>query len=135
MRPTRDNTIPLTPYKSSLLLTTSLLCLQAHNGSGKTTCFVLSMLSRVEPSLRQPQVCFPYWDMRAPHLATCAFSSFECQAIIPYVTSGPITASAQDVGSKLRASTGGICPAELQTSSICPYQGTAVRRGGLARRW
>lgn len=29
---------------------------QAHNGSGKTTCFVLSMLSRVDPGLRAPQV-------------------------------------------------------------------------------
>ena len=26
------------------------------NGSGKTTCFVLSMLSRVDPGLQQPQV-------------------------------------------------------------------------------
>ncbi|KAJ4904748.1 DEAD-box ATP-dependent RNA helicase 38 [Raphanus sativus] len=31
------------------------LIAQAHNGSGKTTCFVLGMLSRVDPSLRQPQ--------------------------------------------------------------------------------
>ena len=29
--------------------------LQAHNGSGKTTCFVLSMLSRVDPNNKQPQ--------------------------------------------------------------------------------
>ncbi len=29
--------------------------LQAHNGSGKTTCFVLSMLSRVDPNIKQPQ--------------------------------------------------------------------------------
>ena len=28
---------------------------QAHNGSGKTTCFVLAMLSRVDPKLAQPQ--------------------------------------------------------------------------------
>ena len=27
-------------------------CVQAHNGSGKTTCFVLAMLSRVDPALR-----------------------------------------------------------------------------------
>ena len=32
-----------------------LLCVQAHNGSGKTTCFVLAMLSRVDPELAQPQ--------------------------------------------------------------------------------
>jgi superfamily II DNA/RNA helicase len=31
------------------------LIAQAHNGSGKTTCFVLSMLSRVNPTLREPQ--------------------------------------------------------------------------------
>mmetsp|Transcript_68748 Transcript_68748/g.217422 ORF Transcript_68748/g.217422 Transcript_68748/m.217422 type:complete len:534 (+) Transcript_68748:149-1750(+) len=31
------------------------LIAQAHNGSGKTTCFVLSMLSRVEPSNPVPQ--------------------------------------------------------------------------------
>ncbi|CAN1770441.1 DEAD-box ATP-dependent RNA helicase 38 [Linum perenne] len=35
------------PYKD--------LIAQAHNGSGKTTCFVLGMLSRVNPSLRAPQ--------------------------------------------------------------------------------
>ena len=28
---------------------------QAHNGSGKTTCFTLAMLSRVDPRLNQPQ--------------------------------------------------------------------------------
>ena len=31
------------------------LLAQAHNGSGKTTCFVLAMLSRVDPKLAQPQ--------------------------------------------------------------------------------
>ncbi|CAH2064254.1 unnamed protein product [Thlaspi arvense] len=31
------------------------LIAQAHNGSGKTTCFVLGMLSRVDPALKQPQ--------------------------------------------------------------------------------
>lgn len=31
------------------------LHVQAHNGSGKTTCFVLAMLSRVDPELAQPQ--------------------------------------------------------------------------------
>lgn len=31
------------------------LIAQAHNGSGKTTCFVLAMLSRVDPGLRLPQ--------------------------------------------------------------------------------
>ncbi|EOA23869.1 hypothetical protein CARUB_v10017086mg [Capsella rubella] len=31
------------------------LIAQAHNGSGKTTCFVLGMLSRVDPTLHQPQ--------------------------------------------------------------------------------
>jgi ATP-dependent RNA helicase DDX19/DBP5 len=30
--------------------------LQAHNGSGKTTCFVLAMLSRVDVAVQQPQV-------------------------------------------------------------------------------
>ena len=28
---------------------------QAHNGSGKTTCFALAMLSRVDPKMRVPQ--------------------------------------------------------------------------------
>lgn len=34
-----------------------ILCinLQAHNGSGKTTCFVLAMLSRVDPSITRTQ--------------------------------------------------------------------------------
>lgn len=31
------------------------LIAQAHNGSGKTTCFVLGMLSRVDPKLGVPQ--------------------------------------------------------------------------------
>lgn len=31
------------------------LVAQAHNGSGKTTCFVLGMLSRVDPRVRKPQ--------------------------------------------------------------------------------
>lgn len=31
------------------------LIAQAHNGSGKTTCFVLGMLSRVDPKLLAPQ--------------------------------------------------------------------------------
>ncbi|KAL5059758.1 hypothetical protein RYX36_031362 [Vicia faba] len=31
------------------------LIAQAHNGSGKTTCFVLGMLSRVDPTLEAPQ--------------------------------------------------------------------------------
>lgn len=35
------------PYKD--------LVAQAHNGSGKTTCFVLGMLSRVDPSRKVPQ--------------------------------------------------------------------------------
>ncbi|KAF6151209.1 hypothetical protein GIB67_037417 [Kingdonia uniflora] len=35
------------PYKD--------LIAQAHNGSGKTTCFVLGMLSRVDPNVKAPQ--------------------------------------------------------------------------------
>lgn len=31
------------------------LIAQAHNGSGKTTCFILGMLSRVDPKLGAPQ--------------------------------------------------------------------------------
>ena len=31
------------------------LVAQAHNGSGKTTCFVLGMLSRVDPGVARPQ--------------------------------------------------------------------------------
>ncbi|KAE8679390.1 DEAD-box ATP-dependent RNA helicase 38 [Hibiscus syriacus] len=31
------------------------LIAQAHNGSGKTTCFTLGMLSRVDPKLKAPQ--------------------------------------------------------------------------------
>ncbi|GER45418.1 RNA helicase-like protein [Striga asiatica] len=31
------------------------LIAQAHNGSGKTTCFVLGMLSRVDPNIKAPQ--------------------------------------------------------------------------------
>jgi hypothetical protein len=35
------------PYKD--------LVAQAHNGSGKTTCFVLGMLSRIDPNRKVPQ--------------------------------------------------------------------------------
>jgi len=31
------------------------LIAQAHNGSGKTTCFTLGMLSRIDPNLKMPQ--------------------------------------------------------------------------------
>lgn len=31
------------------------LIAQAHNGSGKTTCFVLGMLSRADPAIESPQ--------------------------------------------------------------------------------
>uniref|UniRef100_A0A061R2Y7 RNA helicase n=1 Tax=Tetraselmis sp. GSL018 TaxID=582737 RepID=A0A061R2Y7_9CHLO len=35
------------------------LIAQAHNGSGKTTCFTLAMLSRIDPGVRAPQaICF-----------------------------------------------------------------------------
>ena len=51
-RPSRvqSQTLPmiLTPPFRSLIA-------QAHNGSGKTTCFTLAMLSRVDPALRRPQ--------------------------------------------------------------------------------
>ncbi|KAL2554405.1 DEAD-box ATP-dependent RNA helicase 38 [Forsythia ovata] len=51
-RPSKIQTISLPmiltpPYKN--------LIAQAHNGSGKTTCFVLGMLSRVDPKLKAPQ--------------------------------------------------------------------------------
>ena len=35
------------PYRSIIA--------QAHNGSGKTTCFTLAMLSRVDPRVKSPQ--------------------------------------------------------------------------------
>lgn len=51
-RPSRiqAQTLPmiLTPPFKSLIA-------QAHNGSGKTTCFTLAMLSRVDPGMRAPQ--------------------------------------------------------------------------------
>ncbi|KAM3293637.1 hypothetical protein ACQJBY_036902 [Aegilops geniculata] len=46
----RAITLPMiltSPYKN--------LVAQAHNGSGKTTCFILGMLSRIDPSHRTPQ--------------------------------------------------------------------------------
>ena len=51
-RPSRiqAKTLPMIlqpPHKS--------LIAQAHNGSGKTTCFTLAMLSRVDPSMQAPQ--------------------------------------------------------------------------------
>lgn len=51
-RPSRiqAQTLPmiLTPPHKSLIA-------QAHNGSGKTTCFTLAMLSRVDPGVKAPQ--------------------------------------------------------------------------------
>lgn len=51
-RPSRiqAKTLPMIlekPHKS--------LIAQAHNGSGKTTCFTLAMLSRVDPTVKAPQ--------------------------------------------------------------------------------
>lgn len=51
-RPSRiqAQTLPMIltpPYRSIIA--------QAHNGSGKTTCFTLGMLARVDPGLRAPQ--------------------------------------------------------------------------------
>ncbi|KAI7994589.1 DEAD-box ATP-dependent RNA helicase 38 [Camellia lanceoleosa] len=56
-RPSKIQTISLPmilspPYKH--------LITQAHNGSGKTTCFVLGMLSRVDPKLIAPQALCIY---------------------------------------------------------------------------
>lgn len=51
-RPSKIQTISLpmilTPPHKHLIA-------QAHNGSGKTTCFVLGMLSRVDPQVAAPQ--------------------------------------------------------------------------------
>ena len=63
------------------------LIAQAKNGAGKTTCFVLGMLSRVDPNLKSPQAlcvcptrelviqvpsslfstCFTLWRMTLKH--------------------------------------------------------------------
>lgn len=40
---------------SRLLHSSSNVMLQAHNGSGKTTCFTLAMLSRVDENIKQTQ--------------------------------------------------------------------------------
>lgn len=54
-RRARPSPSPLpAPHTSPRISATSLIA-QAHNGSGKTTCFVLGMLSRVDPSKRSPQ--------------------------------------------------------------------------------
>ena len=53
---------------------------QAHNGSGKTTCFTLAMLSRVDPRLNQPQaLCLcPTRYSSPPGLRSCALQSLGC---------------------------------------------------------
>eukprot|EP00775_Hariotina_reticulata_P011099 gene11099-11253_t len=47
-------TLPMILRKSEQGVYKDLIA-QAHNGSGKTTCFVLAMLSRVNPDLKCPQ--------------------------------------------------------------------------------
>eukprot|EP00882_Tetradesmus_deserticola_P008322 GHRQ01008774.1.p1 GENE.GHRQ01008774.1~~GHRQ01008774.1.p1 ORF type:complete len:492 (+),score=257.21 GHRQ01008774.1:272-1747(+) len=47
-------TLPMILRRSEAGIFKDLIA-QAHNGSGKTTCFVLAMLSRVDPELRCPQ--------------------------------------------------------------------------------
>ncbi|XP_044455787.1 ATP-dependent RNA helicase FAL1 isoform X3 [Triticum aestivum] len=51
-RPSKIQAVTLPMILTSLYKN---LVAQAHNGSGKTTCFVLGMLSRVDPSRRTPQ--------------------------------------------------------------------------------
>ncbi|TQD84059.1 hypothetical protein C1H46_030381 [Malus baccata] len=44
-----------TLYTSAITFEELNLCPEAHNGTGKTTCFGLEMLGRVDPNLRAPQ--------------------------------------------------------------------------------
>lgn len=60
-----------TRHAVPMFLSFNTPCTQAHNGSGKTTCFVVSMLSRVDPALPKPQalcVC-PTRELAAQNLA------------------------------------------------------------------
>ncbi|KAM1751223.1 hypothetical protein FF1_009308 [Malus domestica] len=59
-RPSKIQAITL-PMISSLSYKD--LIAQAHNGTGKTTCFGLEMLGRVDPNLRAPQA------LHLPHQA------------------------------------------------------------------
>ncbi|CAA3017139.1 dead-box atp-dependent rna helicase 38 [Olea europaea subsp. europaea] len=74
-RPSKIQTISLPmiltpPYKN--------LIAQAHNGSGKTTCFVLGMLSRVDPKLEAPQaLCICPTRELAIQVCRLSFSNME----------------------------------------------------------
>jgi len=69
------------PYKD--------LVAQAHNGSGKTTCFVLGMLSRVDPNRRIPQaICIcPTRELAQQNKAVLMrmgkFTGITCACAIP----------------------------------------------------
>ncbi|CAN6302222.1 unnamed protein product [Urochloa humidicola] len=77
-------TLPMiftSPYKD--------LVAQAHNGSGKTTCFVLGMLSRVDPNRRIPQaICIcPTRELAQQNKAVLMrmgkFTGITCACAIP----------------------------------------------------
>lgn len=79
-------------------------CTQAHNGSGKTTCFVVSMLSRVDPALKQPQalcVC-PTRELAAQNLAVV-------ERIGKY-TGISVTSTVDDPSAPTRCVLGGVQP-------------------------
>ncbi|GLT25778.1 hypothetical protein SLA2020_008870 [Shorea laevis] len=77
------------PYKD--------LIAQAHNGSGKTTCFVLGMLSRVDPNLKAPQaICIcPTRELAVQNLAVLQkmgrHTGITSECAVPQQDSLPIT--------------------------------------------
>ena len=57
---------------------------QAHNGSGKTTCFTLGMLGRVDTQLQAPQVRSPGSRVLGPGAAITARLVFvSCVVLLP----------------------------------------------------
>ncbi|GKV37622.1 hypothetical protein SLEP1_g45627 [Rubroshorea leprosula] len=77
------------PYKD--------LIAQAHNGSGKTTCFVLGMLSRADPNLKVPQaICLcPTRELAVQNLAVLQkmgrHTGITSECAVPQENSLPIT--------------------------------------------
>ncbi|KAI3714578.1 hypothetical protein L6452_21535 [Arctium lappa] len=94
------------PYKN--------LIAQAHNGSGKTTCFVLGMLSRADPTLAAPQA-----------LCICPTRELAIQNMEVLLKMGKFTGITSELGLPASSSRSG--PIEVTAQVIIGTPGTINR--------
>ncbi|KAA3481999.1 DEAD-box ATP-dependent RNA helicase 38-like protein [Gossypium australe] len=94
------------------------LIAQAHNGSGKTACFTLGMLSRIDPKLKAPQaICIcPTRELAIQNLevlrkmgkysgitSECEIHTGKKQTIRPPITSQIVIGTPGTIGHRIRA--------------------------------